>query len=75
MAKSRKKLTPNQELYRRSGEVKSTDPLVGLLYVLMRDHVAPGTVEKIIQDCGPEETMYTNGWLATYAQDLAKRLR
>lgn len=47
--------------------------LVAFLYDLLRDHVTPGVVEKIAQDA-TAETLFTNGWLARYAEDLATRL-
>lgn len=45
----------------------------------MRDEVTCGAVEKFVSDIektsvGLEEVIYTNGWLAKYAQDVAKRL-
>lgn len=67
----------------RSGEVNSDDSLVAFLYVLMRDHLTPGLVEEIILNHvavgGPTpwspERQFTNGWLASYAKDVAERLR
>lgn len=59
----------------RSGRVTSEDPLVCFLYLLLRDHVTPGTVEEIMRNVNPEvESVFTNGWLAEYAKDIAKRL-
>lgn len=71
--------TPTAEeieaLHKRSGEVVDTDPLVSFLYLLMRDHVTPGVIEGLMRDSKPgEESRYTNGWLAKYAQDIADRL-
>lgn len=66
-----------------SGEVNSTEMIVGFLYLLMRDSVTPGKIEQIMlelsnaHDYNKSEyfvTQYTNGWLATYAKDIAKRL-
>ena len=56
---------------------KSTkDPLVSFLYELMRDHVTPGVVEKVMSQTVPfTEHRLTNGYLADYAEDVAKRLR
>lgn len=60
----------------RSGMVSSDDSLVSLLYELMRDYVPPGTIEGIMASCKTDtETVFTNGWLANYAKDLANRLR
>lgn len=60
-----------------SGEVRSEDPLVSFLYQLCRDHLPVGAVESIVDDVqneGGDEVLYTNGWLAAYAQDVANRL-
>lgn len=59
----------------RSGSVDSNDPLTRFLYVLMRDHLAPGVVEQIMLDhVTGKGAQFTNGWLATYAADMAERL-
>lgn len=67
---------PVEALRIRSGSVRSPDRLTSFLYDLMRDHLTPGQVEKLLLDCpwDGEETIYTNGWLALYAQDVADRL-
>lgn len=57
-----------------SGNVEITSRLVSFLYELMRDHLPPGTVEGIVQTCSDPSVQYTNGWLARYAEDVAKRL-
>jgi hypothetical protein len=41
----------------------------------MRDEVTPGKVEKIMMNCGEPMVHYTNGWLAKYALDIARRLK
>jgi hypothetical protein len=42
----------------------------------MRDHLPTGTVEEIVRASEQEsEVIYTNGWLAQYAEDLANRLK
>jgi len=72
------KITPgehNSELRLRSGEVNVNDRLTSFLYELMRDHLDAGTVEKLVRDSQDPDVAYTNGWLAQYAEDLAKRLR
>lgn len=61
-------------LRERSGTVRINSKLVSFLYELMRDHVPPGVVEELVQDSFDPDVTYTNGWLATYAEDLAKRL-
>ena len=61
----------------RSGSVTDERPLTSFLYELMRDHMAPGQVEELVQSVeseGREECLFTNGWLAAYAKDLAGRL-
>jgi hypothetical protein len=56
---------------------KSDDPLVSLLYSLMRDHVQPGVIEKLVTEVekGEIHTVYTNGYLAQYARDIVIRLQ
>lgn len=58
----------------RSGNVNATSRLTSFLYDLMRDHLTPGVVEELVRDAVDPEVSYTNGWLAQYAFDLAKRL-
>lgn len=68
----------NAKLRERSGDVRTTDPLVSFLYELMRDHLTPGVVESLVRAsaCSEEEpTRFCNGYLANYATDLAARLR
>lgn len=52
--------------------------LVALLYLLLRDHVHPGDLENMVQRDEHKPEPYachlSNGWLAQYAEDLAKRL-
>jgi hypothetical protein len=70
--KSRKRIT---ELRERSGHVAIHDKLVSFLYELMRDHVPPGIIEAITNASEEIDVLYTNGWLAKYAEDVAKRLK
>jgi hypothetical protein len=71
----------NQAMHKRSGSVEDDDPIVSLIYILMRDHVSPGEMEKVVRDweehCerGIYASSYCNGWLASYAQDLSSRLK
>jgi hypothetical protein len=54
------------------------DPLTSFIYELLRDHLPPGKAERIVQQVVVEagrEVVYTNGFLALYAKDLANRLR
>ena len=67
----------NVDMRVASGEVNDRRLLVAFLYKLMRDKITSGEVESImdvIEQSEPEETQYTNGWLAKHAQDLASRL-
>jgi len=70
----------HKKMRKRSGDVTSRSKLVSFLYILMRDHLPAGEVEDIMLhdvDVLPkdENCSYTNGWLARYAEDLAKRLK
>lgn len=66
----------SSRLRKRSGEISSKDPLVAFLYDLMRDHLTVGKVEKLVSEAEVSSNAdYTNGWLAKYAKDVAKRLR
>jgi len=79
--KNQKSLTErfnrNDQLKENSGNVVSADPLVSFLYTLMRDHVTPGTIEKVLRDglYGPEVVTYSNGFLAKYAEDVAAMIK
>lgn len=67
-----------EAIRQRSGDIQSDDPLVSFLYDLMRDHVPVGVVETLVSDAMQVQkggAYYTNGWLAQYAIDAAKRLR
>lgn len=60
----------------RSGAIGSNDPLVAFLYLLMRDHVLPGDVEGLLrQVTASNGYTFCNGWLASHAIDVAKRLK
>lgn len=64
------------ELREVSGAVTYADPLTTLFYLLIRDHVPAGVVEKIVWEVAndPEEIVFTNGWLAKYANNLSEQL-
>jgi hypothetical protein len=69
----------NLHMQRASGGVQIRSVLVAVLYDLLRDHVQPGVLEKIIRDniregCGEQAVIYSNGWLANYADHLARRI-
>lgn len=57
----------------------SRDPLVAFLYVLMRDRLTSGAVEnimeKFVEPAQDKGYRFTNGYLAAYAKNLARRLR
>jgi hypothetical protein len=65
----------NTELRLRCGEININGCLVSFLYELMRDHLHASVVEKLVECSMEPDVAYTNGWLARYAEDLAKRLR
>jgi len=69
----------NTELRERSGCFNSYDPLTGLFYMLLRDgYISPAISEELIrseEDHMNDEKIYSNGWLAKYAQDLSDRLK
>ena len=66
-------------MVKESGNVKSEDPLVCFLYLLMRNELACGKVENIMVDLEKTDNAtqfeFCNGWLAEYAKNIAKRLR
>lgn len=65
----------NAGLTHRSGQIKINSRLVSFLYDLMRDHLSVGTVEELVREAEDEpDVNYSNGWLASYAKDLANRL-
>lgn len=61
----------------------SSDYLTGLFYYLLRDAAPGGELERIVRelercharDGGEGLDVYTNGWIARYAKDLADRVR
>jgi hypothetical protein len=72
-------LAPSQDrtIHKRSGSVSSDNTLVAFFYLLMRDVVPSGKLEDIMHDLqsgDPASFSFSNGWLATYAQDLVARL-
>lgn len=68
---------PVAGLRQRSGSVNSDDGLTAFLYVLMRDHLPPGVVESCVLEHVERghKSQYCNGWLASYAKDLARRIK
>lgn len=66
-----------QAMHNRSGRFHSADPLVSLFHTLLCGLPA-NTVETIVLDLEAEgmgSRDYDNGWIASYALDLANRLR
>ncbi|KKL22962.1 hypothetical protein LCGC14_2430160 [marine sediment metagenome] len=65
-----------EELREESGTVTYSDPLTAFLYDLMRDHLPTGVVEKIVHENvdNEQECVFTNGWLAKYAHNLAETI-
>jgi hypothetical protein len=62
-----------------SGRIGDNSRLVAFLYVLMNNHLTPGAVEDIMHNHVEAvelktERLYTNGWLAQHAQNIAERL-
>lgn len=68
---------PNAEMHNRSGQAHDSDALVSLFYDLLRDHIHPGDLEKLVRSAcehSSKTIVYSNGWLAEYARDMVKRL-
>lgn len=64
----------NRSLHKRSGEFDSHNKLTSFLYELLRDLLLCGVVEKSVKDSQTTPVYFTNGYLAKYSEDLAKRL-
>ncbi len=71
----------NEEMRERSGRIIDDRPLVAFLYLLLRDvELTVGDLELCVDQAVTElagwqrDRMFTNGWLAQYAQDIADRL-
>ncbi len=67
----------DQALFESSGEVQTSDPLVVFFYLLLRDELSSGRLERLYREAVDAEgpTSLTNGWVAQYAKDVARRLR
>jgi hypothetical protein len=73
----------NRRMREVSGRIDDSRPLVSFFYVLARDVATPGVIEGLLGlslpsdesdehgECGP--VMFTNGWLARWAQDVVDR--
>ncbi len=76
MFECKKKKTTDDFLRERSGNINSKDKVTSFLYILMRDHLPVGTVEKILREhCNNEQAEFSNGWLARVAIDMSARLK
>lgn len=68
----------NEEMRAASGYVNGSSLLEVFLYHLMRDHLTPGVIEALVMEIEKPgwtpPAMFTNGWLAQYAKNLAARL-
>lgn len=63
------------ELFKASGEVVLKPKMVAFLYLLMRDHLPVGPVSEIVKDLRAHDgAIFTNGWLAKYAEHVAVEL-
>lgn len=66
-------------IFLATGQVSSSDPLVELLYALMRDRIAVGVLTQMVDrslECSRSDPWtFTNGDLARWAKRLARRLR
>jgi hypothetical protein len=67
----------NNKLRSDSGNIEFEDTLTSFFYYLMRDHMPAGEVEKIVRDvaCESGVSVYSNGFLAQYANNLANFLK
>ena len=57
-----------------SGNFTSNDLITSFIYTLARDHLPIGIIEEILSTCDNEKCLYTNGWLAKYAEEVSKKL-
>lgn len=64
----------NARLREASGSITINSKLVSFLYQLMRDHVPAGEIESLMMNSSEPDVLYTNGWLAKYAEYIANRL-
>jgi hypothetical protein len=66
-----------KELRKRSRSINSKDKLVAFLYDIIRDYMTCGEIEEAMLHIKEDGTEYefSNGYLANYAKDIARRLR
>ena len=60
-----------------SGNIEYSDTLTTFFYLLMRDYLPAGKVEKLVNEVveGAETCLFTNGFLAQYADNLANFMK
>lgn len=62
----------------RSGGHATQNPLTVFLYLLLRDHVPAGVIERLVQEVETAPpgvtTQLSNGWVGRMAEDYAARL-
>jgi hypothetical protein len=60
-----------------SGNIEYSDTLTTFFYLLMRDYLPAGKVEKLVNEVieGAETCLFTNGFLAQYADNLASFMK
>jgi hypothetical protein len=66
----------SKRIHERSGSVETDDPWIVFLYLLMRDEVPVGVVGRFLREISDTSfpVKFCNGWLATYAVDVAAQL-
>ena len=66
----------SHEMSDRSGQIKSDNMLVSFIYLLGRDLLSLGQIEGIMRKLGHpgDTTEFSNGWLAEWSKDIARRL-
>lgn len=66
--------THTQKIRNDSGNVIIKSRLIEFIYVILRDHLPAADVESTILDTTGDDVLYSNGWLARYAENAAQRL-
>lgn len=55
--------------------LETDDPLIVLIYILLRDHIQPGLFERLVNEMVAAPVALTNPFLAAYAVNIAIRFR
>lgn len=55
--------------------LETDDPLIVLIYILLRDHIQPGIFERLVNEMVAAPVTLTNPFLAAYAVNIAIRFR